>query len=273
MKSLAFLGPEGTFSDILARQRFGGAEYVDCPTIERVFDCVLARGATLGLVPVENSSGGTVYDTVDLLIRHAGNLSIREELSLDIRIALLGRQGAKVKTVFSHFIQLKHHSAWLKEQLPHAKLVTVASTAVAAQRAASTKEAAALASPVTAARYGLDVLEFPHSAEPVNVTNFFVIARKPAAPRRPDRTALVATLRNECGSLHRFLGPFAREKVSLTRIVSRPIPGQPQTYVFYAEIQGGPGCPAVERALAKAGKIARSLTSLGTFPLGRRFCS
>lgn len=273
MKSLAFLGPAGTFSDILARQRFGGADYVDCATIEGVFDCVLAGRTSLGLVPVENSSGGTVYDTVDLLIRHAGRLSIREELSLDIRIALLGRPGPKVKTVFSHFIQLKHHSAWLKEKLPAAKLVTVPSTAVAAQRAAATPAGAALASPATAAGYGLDVLEFPQAAEPVNVTNFFVIARKPAAPRRPDRTALVATLRNECGSLHRFLGPFAREKVSLTRIVSRPIPGQPQTYVFYAEIEGGPGCPAVERALAKAGKIARSLTSLGTFPLGKRFCS
>lgn len=274
VKSIAYLGPEGTFSDILARQRFGGdSEYLDCGTIEGVFDRVAAGEAELGLVPVENSSGGTVYDTVDLLIRHAGKISVREELSLDIRIALLGRAGKKVQILFSHFIQIKHHGAWLKEHYPHARLVSVSSTAVAARRAAETRNAAALASPGTAGLHGLDVLEFPSGSEPVNVTNFFTIARRASRRATSDRTALVATLRNECGSLHRFLGPFAREKVSLTRIVSRPVPGQPQTYVFYVEIEGGPGTPAVRRALERAEKIARTLTSLGTFPLGRRFSS
>lgn len=274
MKSIAYLGPEGTFSAILARQRFGdGAEFLDCATIEGVFDRVLAGEAGWGLIPVENSSGGTVYDTVDLLIRHAGKISIREELSLDIRIALLGRAGKPVKMVFSHFIQIKHHSEWLKEHLPDAKLVPVSSTAVAAGRASETKNSAALASPGTAALYGLDVIEFPSGGEPVNVTNFFLISRRPAAGRKPGKTALIAALRNECGSLHKFLGPFARERVSLTRIVSRPVPGQPQTYVFYIEIEGGPATPAVERALGRAAKIARSLDNLGTFPIGKRFCS
>jgi prephenate dehydratase len=274
MKSIAYLGPDGTFSAILARQRFGeAAAYVDCGSIEGIFDRVLAGEAGMGLIPVENSSGGTVYDTVDLLIRHAGKVSIREELSLDIRIALLGRAGKTVKTVYSHFIQIKHHSEWLKQNLPAAKLVPVSSTAVAAKRAAECRNAAALASPGTAALYGLDVIEFPSGGELVNVTNFFVISGKPAAAKKPGKTALIAALRNECGSLHKFLGPFAREHVSLTRIVSRPVPGQPQTYVFYVEIEGGPDTPAVKRALDRAQKIARSLTGLGTFPLGKRFCS
>ena len=274
MKSIAYLGPEGTFSAILARQRFGeGPEFLDCSTIEGVFDRVLEGEAGMGLIPVENSSGGTVYDTVDLLIRHAGRVSIREELSLDIRIALLGRAGKAVKTVYSHFIQIKHHSAWLKQHHPAARLVPVSSTAVAAKRAAESRNAAALASPGTASLYGLDVIEIPSGGEPVNVTDFFVISRRPAAARKNARTALIAALRNECGSLHKFLGPFAREHVSLTRIVSRPVPGQPQTYVFYVEIEGGPDTPGVKRALERAGKIARSLDNLGTFPFGRRFCS
>jgi prephenate dehydratase len=274
MKTIAYLGPEGTFSDILARQRFGArAAYLDSPSIEGVFDRVLGGEASIGLVPVENSSGGTVYDTVDLLIRHAGKISVREELSLDIRIALLGRAGSGIRTIFSHFIQIKHHSAWLKEHHPRAKLVPVTSTATAAARAAETPNSAALASPGTAARYGLKVLEFPAGGEPVNVTNFFMIARTSAATRKPARTALIAALPNECGSLHKFLGPFARAQVSLTRIVSRPVLGQPQTYVFYVEIEGGPCTPAVERAIERAGKIARSLMSLGTFPIGRRFSS
>ena len=143
MKSIAYLGPEGTFSAILARQRFGeGPEYLACGTTEGIFDRVVSGEASLGLIPVENSSGGTVYDAVDLLLRHAGKITIREELSLDIRIALLGRVGKSVKTVYSHFIQIKHHGEWLKQNLPAARLVPVASTAVAAKRAAESPGAA-----------------------------------------------------------------------------------------------------------------------------------
>jgi len=273
MSSVAFLGPEGTFSGILARKRFGKrSELVSCPTIESVFEKVGAGETDLGLVPVENSSGGTVYDTVDLLIRNAGAIFVREELSLDIRIALLGRPDGTIRTVFSHFTQIKHHAAWLKKRHPRARLVPVESTAAAAQRAATTRDAAALASPGTAEIYDLAVIEFPDAGDAVNVTNFFSIARQPA-DGQADRTAMVATLPNECGSLHTFLGPFARGRVSLTRIVSRPVPGQPQTYVFYVEIEGGIATSGVSRALTRAGKLARSLTALGTFPVGRRFRS
>ena len=264
MSKVAYLGPEGTFSDILARQRFGPkTTYAGCPSIEAVFEKVSSGDAPIGLVPVENSSGGTVYDTVDLLIRNADKIFVREELALDIRIALLGRVGAPVRTIYSHFIQIKHHQDWLKAHHPRARLVPVESTAAAARRASETKYSAALAAPATAGLYNLDV----------NVTNFFTIGLKPSALKSKARTALVATLRNECGSLHRFLGPFARERVSLTRIVSRPIPGQPQTYVFYIEIEGGPDGPQVALALERASRIARSLQSLGSFPIGRKFRS
>jgi len=274
MSIVAYLGPEGTFSDILARQRFGiKAGHEACPTIGSVFEKVLAGSVPAGLVPVENSSGGAVYDSVDLLIRHAGRIFVREELALDIRIALLGRPGERIRTVYSHFIQIKHHQDWLRENHPQARLVPVESTAVAARRAGETRHAAALASPATAGLYGLDVLEFPSGGQEVNVTSFFTIGLKPSSAKSVSRTALVATLRNECGSLHRFLGPFARERVSLTRIVSRPVPGQPQTYVFYVEIEGGPSDARVAQALERAGRIARSLVSLGSFPVGKRFRS
>lgn len=274
MKKIAYLGPEGTFSGILARKRFGNkAAYVACPTLEGVFEQVLSGTTPLGIVPVENSSGGTVYDTVDLLIRHGGHIFIREELSLDIRIALLGHAGHAVQTIFSHFTQIKHHGAWLRKRYPKVRLMPVESTALAAQRAASRNRAAALAAPSAAAMYDLDVLEFPSGSEAVNVTHFLTIASTPATNSASDRTALAAVLRNECGSLYHFLAPFAREHVSLTRIVSRPIPGQPQTYVFYVEIERGPADLCVKRALARAKKISQSLTSLGTFSTGRRFRS
>jgi chorismate mutase/prephenate dehydratase len=271
-----YLGPEGTFSHILARKRFGRkAELISCPSFEAIFDGVAATPGSIGLVPVENSSGGTVYDSVDLLIRQAGRIFIEEEISLDVRIALLGRKGKKIRTVHSHFVQLKHHADWLKARHPGAELREAASTAIAAKLAAADPHAAALASPGAADVYGLEVIERPAVAQEVNVTHFYVIrpGASSATPAEPSRTALVAALPNACGSLHRFLGPFARQKVSLTRIVSRPVPGKPQTYVFFVEIEGGPAQPAVARALKRTAALSETLTSLGTFPVGARFKS
>jgi chorismate mutase/prephenate dehydratase len=274
MNRVAYLGPEGTFSGILARARFGAkADLIPCPAIDGVFESVLSGEAPLGLVPVENSSGGTVHDTIDLLIRHSGSVFITQELSLDIRIALLGHKGSSPKTIYSHFTQIKHHSEWLKKNHPDARLVPVTSTTTAAEKAVASKSAAALASPGAAKIYGLDVLETPGRRSEVNVTNFFTISREPSSHDGADRTAFIAALKNTCGSLHAFLGPFARQKVSLTRIVSRPVPGQPQTYVFYIEIEGNPSTPKVRRALELATRQSRSLQNLGSFAVGRRFRS
>lgn len=276
MPAVFYLGPEGTFSHILARKRFGKrAELAASPTIEGIFEGVASHPGSLGLVPVENSSGGTVYDSVDMLIRNAGRIFIHEELALDVRIALLGRNGKNIRTIYSHFVQLKHHADWLRQRYPDAKLKAVVSTAVAAQNAAADARSAALASPGAAEFYGLDVLERPRVGQEVNVTHFYVISSEPPPPAaaEPSRTALVAALPNVCGSLHQFLGPFARQKVSLTRIVSRPVPGQPQTYVFFVEIEGGPVAAPVARALKRATALSESLRSLGTFPVGARFKS
>lgn len=276
MPPVFYLGPEGTFSHILARQRFGRkAELVGCPTIDAIFERTLAEPEATGLIPIENSSGGTVYDSVDHLIRQAGKVFLHEELSLDVRIALLGHKDGSVKTVYSHFTQIKHHTDWLKGRYPGVKMREVVSTAVAAQKAAASKQAAALASPGAAEVYGLDVLERPAARHAVNVTHFFTIGGKPRASTAEGKTktALVAALPNTCGSLHSFLGPFARQKVSLTRIVSRPVPGQPQTYVFFIEIEGGLNDAPVAKALARAEALSVALINLGTYPLSRRYKS
>jgi chorismate mutase / prephenate dehydratase len=275
VRSVNYLGPEGTFSHILARKRFGKhALLTPCPTIEAVFERVLSSTDDLGIVPIENSSGGTVYDSVDLLIRYAGRVFIREELAMDVRIALLGRTGTTISTVYSHFVQIKHHADWLRKHHPQARLRAVASTAVAARRAFASKTAAALASPGAAEVYGLEVLEVPSAGPTANVTHFFTVGREATELREEgQKTALVVALPNVCGSLHRFLGPFARQKVNLSRIVSRPVPGHPQTYVFFLEIDGSPETAAVGRTLRLAGALAESMTSLGTYPAGKRFKS
>lgn len=289
---MAYLGPEGTFSHLLARKRFGTKrELLPCADLSAAFDLIKQQRESVAVVPIENSSGGTIYDTVDLLVREAGRIFVREDLSLDVRLALLGRKGKPVREIFSHFAPLHHHRDWLAERFPGARICPVASTAVAAALAAKSRAGAALAAPGAASLYHLDVLQFPIRPESVNVTRFYIVGQKPSAPvinrragkplhiHKPHKTALVFRLKNACGSLHSFLGPFRKMGVNLRMIVSRPIPGQPETYVFFAEVEGAldmtsdhPVGPVAE-ALAKARRHAETLQTLGSFPIGRRYAS
>jgi prephenate dehydratase len=277
MQTVFFLGPEGTFSHILARKRFGNRARLEaCATLEAVVESAVGQPGSLALVPVENSSGGTVYDSIDVLIRHSGHLAVDEELALDVRIALLRQGAGPVQTVYSHFTQLKHHAGWLKARFPKARLKAVDSTALAARRASLAHGAAALASPGAAEIYGLDVEEIPASDHAANVTHFFLVRSGEPVPydgKSSSKTALVVALPNVCGSLHAFLGPFARLGISLSRIVSRPVPGKPRTYVFFLEIEGDPRRENVRKALASAGRKAETMVSLGSFPCGKRFKS
>lgn len=260
-------------------RRFGkSAKIATLPDLGAVFDYLGENPGALAVVPVENSSGGTIYDTVDLLIKHSARLHVLEDLALDVRAGLLGKKGAEVCTVFSHFAPLHHHREWLRQNYPGVKLEAVSSTAAAAALAARTPNSAALASPGTAELYGLDVLRFPVLAGAVNITRFYTISlSQPGLPAKlvrkrsansVQKTALVVRLKNSCGSLFHFLGPFARALVNLRMIVSRPVAGHPETYVFFVEVEGDPCSAALSKALKQALKSCVSLEVHGPFPGG-----
>jgi prephenate dehydratase len=275
--TVAYLGPEGTFSHLVALRRFPKNPGLPCATITEVVHTVRSGNAVYGIVPIENSSGGTITETVDLIIEQAGHLFIREELPLDVRLALLGRKGVdfkKLKAVYSHVMPLRHHREWILQNLPLARMEECSSTAEAARKAAQSGSAVALAAPGAAELYGLSILKFPVRPEAVNVTHFFVLGTEPlkkAPLAGRSKTAIVAELPQTSGSLHRFLGPFARDGVNLCRIVSRPIPGQPETYVFYLEVEGSVDEPRVTKALAGARKLAVRLELPGSYPLRARY--
>ena len=135
---VAYLGPEGTYTHKVARKRFGQkCEYLPHPAIGQVFDSVIAKRAEFGVVPVESSSGGTVYDTVDMLVDHGfphEKVAIREELSINVTFALLGRKrSGRIERVYSHFAALKHCEKWLRANVGRdVMLCRVSSTAAAA---------------------------------------------------------------------------------------------------------------------------------------------
>jgi prephenate dehydratase len=282
--AVAYLGPEGTFSHLVALRRYPKNPGLPCATISEVFHAVRAGVAAFGIVPIENSSGGTITETVDLLIEQASTIRIAEELALDVRLALLGKKGAKftsLRSLYSHVMPLRHHRDWILGNLPGVQMIESASTAEAAKKAARSATSAALAAPGAAELYGLSILKFPVRPEAVNVTHFFVIAPASATPvaisgiagKSRRKTAIVAALPQTSGSLHGFLGPFARAGVNLCRIVSRPVPGQPETYVFYLEVEGSWEEPKVRKALAGARKLAVRLEIPGSYPTRPRYRS
>lgn len=272
---VSFLGPEGTFSHLVAKKRFPRSKhFVPCADLAEVFQELAAHPGARAVVPIENSSGGTITETIDLLIHNQKDLFVLEDIVLDVRLALAGRTLDSIARIYSHFAPLQHHRAWLRQQFPGAKIEPVASTALAAELAAKDKFSAALCAKSAAAAHDLKILVFPILPAQINVTRFYVLGHAPVRePTAPSKTALLVRLKNQCGSLHSFLGPFSRSGVNLRMIVSRPIPGHPETYQFYLELEGTRGTPALDSALQKANKFCENMRDLGSFPSGRKFSS
>lgn len=269
---IACLGPEGSFSHLLAGMRFPGVPARLMPGIGEVFDFLSTAPDAQGIVPIENSSGGFIIDTVDRLIDERCPLRIQEELTLDVRLALLGRSGTQVASIHSHAMPFFHCDEWLAAHYPLARRVVEASTAKAAEKAATLEGAAAIGPRQNAERHGLDILHFPIAGEVPNITQFYLLGHEQRAPAAADnRTALVVELPDRPGSLCRFLTPLSQAAINLKRLESRPIRGQPNQYRFYIEIEGSPATPRVRAALDQTRADGAHLRSLGSYPSGRRF--
>lgn len=269
---VACLGPEGSFSHLIAVQRFPDAVLETLAGVEEVFDFLQVEPDACGIVPIENSSGGLILASMDRLMDPRCHLHIQEELTLDVKLALVGRSGQGVEVIYSHFMPFYHCDEWLKAHHPKARRVSVASTSVAAARAAAEPNAAAIGSRDNARRHGLELLQFPIEEKIINVTQFFLIGHTENAPSgKNNRTALAVELPDKPGILCAFLTPFSDAGVSLKRIESRPVRGQPNTYRFYIEIEGSPALSDVEAALVEAREIASNIRCIGSYPTGLRF--
>ncbi len=272
MPTVAFLGPEGTFAHLVAQKRFGeDAKFIAALTIADVFELVIKNRASLGIVPIENSSGGTIWETVDHLVDAGNQLKVQEALSLNVRLALLGRDKKDIRVVYSHFAPLQHCEKWLLSKFPGVEMVEQASTVTAIQKAASTPKAAAIGNRGAAKQYGLKVLEFPIAQDVKNVTQFFILGRHHSLLEDRSKTTIVFTLPNTPGSLYDFLTPLKEEGVNLTRILSRPIVGRPNAYVFLADIAGTQRQSKVKAALVKAGRVAATIKNIGSYPVRKTY--
>ncbi len=271
---IAYLGPDGSFSHLLTRRRFPAAtDLRPFAGVPEVFEFVAQNPGALGVVPIENSSGGMIMPTVDSLIEHSQKVFVQELLLLDVQLALMGRAGRVPQIVYSHAVPLQHSEKWLKRTYPNAAAVASKSTSHAVKLALEDPTTAAIGPRENAQLHGLDILHFPIEEGVPNVTQFYVIGH--AKSRAGDCSAYIVSLPNKPGALFRFLAPFNAHDVNLTRIQSRPIFGKPNAHLFYIELTGNEDAPNVAAAIAAARdpQISDRLECLGSFPAKLRFQS
>lgn len=264
---VAFLGPDGTFTQSAALKHFGHSiETLALPTIDEVFRSVERDEAMYGVVPVENSTEGVVSHTLDLFIHSP--LKICGEIELRIHHNLLsgGAELAAIKRVYAHQQALAQCRAWLGRHLPKAECIAMNSNAEAASRAAMEQDCAAIAGTAAAQIYQLRVLASNIEDEANNTTRFLVIGRQNALPSGNDKTSLLVTTRNQPGALYRLLEPFGHYGISLTRIESRPSRQAAWDYVFFMDVDGHVQDASLMQALTQLTSEASLVKILGSYP-------
>jgi chorismate mutase/prephenate dehydratase len=264
---IAFLGPEGTFTQAAALKHFGqGIVSQPLAAIDEVFRDVEAGNSHYGVVPVENSTEGVISHTLDMFMQ--SSLQICGEVELRIHHNLMGKMSnlSEVKRIYSHQQSLAQCREWLDANLPDAERVAVSSNAEAARRAGDETGAAAIASDTAAGIYNLDIVATNIEDEPDNTTRFLIIGAKSVNPSGNDKTTLLVSIRNKLGALHELLAPFSRHEVSLTRIESRPSRRGMWDYVFFIDVDGHCEDAPVAAALKELGEKAAMLKVLGSYP-------
>jgi chorismate mutase/prephenate dehydratase len=265
---VAYLGPEGTYSHLAARQQFVNCvDFVSANTIPEIFTLVERGGADLGVVPVENTTEGAVTPSFDALVD--SKVTLCGEILVPVQHQLFSQSGRleDIQQVASHPQPLGQCREWLDMHLPGIPRIETASTVVAAQRATSDTGLAVIGSSMAAEVHDLKIVAADIEDRGDNTTRFVIVGNDLPAPTGRDLTSVVYTIRrDESGALHRLIEPFARHGVTLTAIHSRPIRGQSWEYHFFLDLEGHSSEENVVTALREAAACADSYRILGSFP-------
>jgi prephenate dehydratase len=265
---IAYQGEPGAFSEAAARKVDAEAQLVPFRSFEEVFDAVDAGPAGYGIVPIENSIGGSIHRNYDLLLAH--ELTIVGEVELPVIHHLLAVPGATLeglKRVYSHPQGLAQCERFLRS-LKGVEVVATYDTAGSAKMVADSGslESAAIASARAGDVFGLKPLASSVQDFDDNITRFLIIGRRPFVNAVPDKTTIVFTVPNEPGALFKALSVFALRGVDLTKLESRPIPGRPWEYLFYADLAAARDNLTCARALGHLAEFAPTLRMLGSYP-------
>lgn len=266
---VAYLGPEGTFTQTAVVKHFGhSTRAMSVPTIDEVFHEVEAGIADFGVAPVENSTEGTVNHTLDMFL--TSPLKICGEVEMRIHQHLMGRMKdlSQIKRICSHSQSFAQCRGWLAQYLPQVETITVPSNAEAARRARDEDGTAAIAGDAAAELYELRVLFSNVEDQGDNTTRFLVIGRKVLPPSGEDKTSLLvsATSTKGPGVLMHLLEPLAKHGINMTRIESRPSRKRKWDYVFFVDIDGHADDASIAPALEEMRREADLFRVLGAYP-------
>ncbi len=265
---VGYLGPEGTFSQQAVHKHFGhSAHGLPLGTIEEVFQEVESGNADFGVVPVENSGQGTIQSTLDMFL--TSSLKICGEVELRVHQYLLSRTGRieDIVRVYSHPQSLAQCKAWLRQHLPAAERIPVASNAEAARRTRNADDAAAIAGESAGKVYGLRIVQGPIEDRPDNTTRFLVLGRELFTASGNDRTSLLVFVHDRPGALYGVLRPLAERGLSMNRIESRPAHQGKWVYAFFIDVSGHVDDPQMKAALVEMSEHTAQIRVLGSYPV------
>jgi chorismate mutase/prephenate dehydratase len=264
---IAYLGPQATFTHQAALKNFGAAaEYVPAKSIAEVFAEVEKRRADYGVVPIENSTDGAVYYTLDMFSE--SDLVVCAEFSMRIEECLLSKTADRkaIKKIYSIASALGQCRSWLEANFPGVPIHETFSTVAAAKKASEENGAAAVGPSAAASLYGLEILASGIEDSKENSTRFLVIGRTYAGRSGRDKTSIMVSLKDRVGALHDLLVPFKRNRISLTKIESRPTKKKAWQYVFFIDFLGHVSEGKVQKALKELGKSCAFVKVLGSYP-------
>ena len=267
---VAFLGPEGTFTQQASLKHFGhSAVCVPMAAIDEVFREVAADAINYGVVPVENSTEGVVSHTLDSFMDTS--LKICGEVVLRIHQHMMISENTRrdhITRIYSHAQSFAQCRQWLDFHWPMAERVAVSSNAEAARRIKGEWNSAAIAGDMAAEMYGLEKIAEKIEDRPDNSTRFLIIGNQPVPPSGDDKTSVVISMRNQPGALHAILEPFHVHNIDLTRVETRPSRTGIWNYVFFVDFEGHQDDLVVGKVLEKLGERANDLRVLGSYPKG-----
>ena len=268
---IAYLGPEGTFSQAAVLKHFGKTSNLHpCGNIEDVFNAVETGETRFGVVPIENSTEGAVNNTQDCLLE--SKVLINGEVVIPIEHHLLVAKNTKAETIekiASHKQSLGQCRIWLLKHYPNAELIECSSNAQAAQLAAITNNTAAIAGETAAEIYNLVSLTRHIQDREHNSTRFIVLSQEESQSSGRDKTSIVVYAENKPGALFRILEPFKNLKISLTKIETRPAKIEAWEYVFFIDFEGHLGDRVVQELFDKLKNCVAEIKFLGSYPMAQ----
>lgn len=263
---VGYLGPKDSFCNQAAVREFGSSvEFNSFKLIRDIFIAVERDKIDYGVVPVENSSGGTVHLTLDAFIEHP--VSVCSEVLLPIQHALLGRcEISQIKKVYSHPQAFLQCERWIEQNLPGVELVEVDSTSQGMVEASKDVTSAAIGSEFASEQYSMEVLARAIQDSQDNTTRFLVISQKDTRPSGDDKTSLMFSVRDRPGALIKVLRPFEELGINLSKLESRPTKRRAWEQAFFVDAAGHRESMEIQTALERIKPYCEAIRILGSYP-------